>query len=72
MKAIDIKWDTDCDRELFSTLPQEIILPKQFSKECYACDGDYNELILSEDVSDWLSNEYGYCHSGFKLVEDIE
>lgn len=72
MKAIDIKWDTDGDRGLFSTLPQEIILPKQFSKEIYTYGGDYNELALSEDVSDWISNEYGYCHSGFNLVEDIE
>ena len=52
MKAINIKWDTDGDKEAFSALPQEIILPKQFSKEYYTCNGDYNGLVLSEDVSD--------------------
>lgn len=29
-KIVDIKWDTDGDKALFDSLPQEIILPEQF------------------------------------------
>ena len=35
MKAINIKWDTDGDQEVFDSLPQEVALPERFSKENY-------------------------------------
>jgi len=55
MKAINIKWDTDGDIELLSELPTEIEIP----------DGMTNE----EEISDYLSDEIGFCHRGFYLVK---
>lgn len=42
-------------RAEFVGLPNEVALPK--------------ELINEEDISDYLSDEYGYCHNGFSLKE---
>lgn len=39
----------------FFDLPDEIEIPE--------------EIVDEEDVSDWLSDEYGFCHRGFELVE---
>ena len=39
----------------FVGLPNEVVVP-----DC---------LDNDEDISDWLSDEYGYCHRGFDLVE---
>jgi hypothetical protein len=46
-----------CPAELeeFVGLPLEIEIPE--------------ELTDDEDISDWLSDEYGYCHKGFELTE---
>ena len=41
----------------FLGLPNEIDIPE--------------ELTDDEDISDWLSDTYGYCHKGFNLIEDI-
>ena len=72
----DIKWDTDGDQEVFDSLPQEITLPELFSKDKYADeDGSFGEVEydeMKEDISDWLSDEYGFCHSGFILSEEPE
>ena len=27
-----------------------------------------DEDDLLDDISDWLSDEYGFCHDGFELV----
>ena len=29
-----------------------------------------DNLTDGEDISDWLSDEYGFCHAGFRLKED--
>ena len=29
-----------------------------------------DDLTDGEDISDWLSDEYGFCHDGFALKED--
>ena len=59
MKAINIKWyvtDGAEDmtereiKEILGTLPTEVEIPKE---------------IDFEDVSDWLSDTYGFCHFGF-------
>lgn len=63
-KIIDIKWDTDDDKELFDSLPQEIDLPLQFVS--VAEDEDY-----LDEISNWLSDEYGYCQSGFRIQETV-
>ena len=37
----------------FVDLPDEVDLPEGLTDE--------------DDISDWLSDEYGFCHDGFKL-----
>lgn len=59
MKAVNIKWDTDGDMEVFDELPTEIEIPDYLVTD---------EDDLLDEVSDWLSDEYGFCHDGFELV----
>lgn len=69
MKATNIKWDVtdgaedmtkeDMD-EILSTLPKEVEIPD------YLKTDDKDDLL--DEVSDWLSDEYGFCHFGFDLV----
>lgn len=63
MKAINIKWDvTDGEedmteseiKEILGTLPTEVEIPKE---------------IDFEDVSNWLSDTYGFCHFGFDRAD---
>lgn len=63
MRATNIKWDvTDGAEEmtqeeindLLSCLPTEVEIPEGIDKD---------------EVEDWLSDEYGYCHYGFILEE---
>ena len=60
MKAVNIKWDTDGDMELLEELPTEVEIPD------YLITDDEDELL--DDVSDWLSDEFGFCHDAFELV----
>lgn len=60
MRAINIKWDTDGDMELFENLPTEVEIPD------YLITDDEDDLL--DDISDWLSDEYGFCHDAFELV----
>ncbi|MCM1121174.1 MAG: hypothetical protein NC416_01185 [Eubacterium sp.] len=55
MKAINIEWDTDEDMDLLSELPTEIEIPEDITDE--------------EEISDYLSNETGFCHIGFELTD---
>ena len=61
MKAVNIKWDTDGDMELLEELPTEVEIPDYLTT-----DDDEDDLL--DDVSDWLSDEYGFYHDGFELV----
>lgn len=54
MKAINIEWDFDTEEEL-EDLPTEIEIP----------DGMTDE----EEISDYITDETGFCHFGFELVE---
>lgn len=54
MRAINIQWDVDYKEQL-EDLPEEMKIPEGMTDE--------------EEISDWLSNETGFCHNGFKLVE---
>ena len=54
MKAINIIWDTDGEEV---NLPNEIEIPDWVDKE----DDD--------EISDYLSDETGFCHFGFELVD---
>ena len=60
MKAVNIKWDTDGDMELLEELPTEVEIPDYLITD---------EDDLLDDISDWLSDEYGFCHFGFELVD---
>ena len=60
MKATNIKWDTDGDMELLEELPTEVEIPD------YLITDDEDDLL--DDVSDWLSDEFGFCHDAFELV----
>ena len=53
MKAVNIKWDTDGDMEVFDELPTEIEIPEGMTDE--------------EEISDYISDETGFCHNGFVL-----
>lgn len=72
-KVTNIKWDTDGDQDTFDSLPQEVILPAKFSKENYVDEngnfGNAERNAMLDDVSDWLSDEYGFCHDGFEIEE---
>ena len=54
MKATNIIWDIDEDENI--NLPTEVEIP--------------SGLTDVEEISDWLSEEFEYCHKGFALYED--
>lgn len=54
MKAVNIMWDTDGDKEILNELPKEIELPQD---------------IDADEIGDYLSDETGYCHFGYQLEE---
>ena len=54
MKAVNIDWDVDNIEDL-EFLPTEIEIPEHITDE--------------EDISDYLSDETGFCHNGFELVD---
>lgn len=66
LKAINIKWDTDGDREVFNELPTEMIIPDELEEICKK-DREY----ALEEISDWLSDETGFCHAGFEIEREI-
>lgn len=55
MKAINIKWDTDGDMKLLEQLPTAM----EFSEG----------MMDEEEISDYLTDETGFCHEGFDLVD---
>lgn len=57
--ATCIQWDTDGDEELKEELPKEIKISPNV----------YNNGI--EAISDYISNETGFCHEGF-VVENVD
>ena len=69
MKIVRIKWDTDGDQDVFDFLPQEVEVPSKLSEENYTEDGEFDEDTMWDDISDWLSDTYGFCHGGFEIEE---
>lgn len=55
VKIYDIQWDTD-EKEDLKNLPVEVVHMFKYNKR----EGDFEDMI-----SDWLSDEYGFCHNGF-------
>lgn len=53
VKITDIGWDKDCGDE--TNLPQTV-------------EVDVSEVYpnMADDISEWLSDRYGYCHEGFR------
>lgn len=66
LKAINIKWDTDGDKEVLNELPTEMIIPDEL-EEMYKKDKEF----ALEEISDWLSDEIGFCHAGFEIEKVI-
>lgn len=66
LKAINIKWNTDRDKEVFNELPTEMIIPDELD-EMYKKDKEF----ALEEISDWLSDETGFCHGGFEIEKVI-
>lgn len=65
----NIKWDTSDDVKVMAGLPDQInvlVLNVDFYKYNPNDDLDYNEDFLYE-ISDALSNKYGFCHDGFEV-----
>lgn len=52
MKAINIIWDADFEEDL-ENLPTEIEIP--------------NGMTDEEEISDYITEETGFCHKGFEL-----
>ena len=61
MTCYEIKWDVD-DLEDIDNLPDKVLVPESVYIEAE----DKEEAL--DIVSDWLSDEYGYCHYGFKVI----
>ena len=58
MKVVNIKWVTDGSDIV---LPSEMKIPEEF----------IGENGVDEDlVSDWISDETGWLHDGFEIVEE--
>lgn len=64
LKAVDIKWDVtddDIDEsddkacEILESLPTEMNIPEGMTD--------------LDEISDWLSDETGFCHDGFRLID---
>ena len=55
IKTKSIDWDTDGDRGVFDSLPQEVTL----------------EVESEEDVADALSDSFGWCVFGYTLTNEV-
>ena len=61
MRAVNIKWDvTDGAEDMTKEDIDEVEIPD------YLTTDDEDDLL--DDISDWLSDEYEFCHDGFELV----
>lgn len=56
----NIKWDTDGDMEALASLPTQVYTPLFLDRE----NTDLDSYL--DDISDWLSDEFGWCHFGFE------
>lgn len=54
MKAINIDWDIDDETDI--ELPNEIDIP--------------NGMTDEDEISDYITNQTGFCHYGFELSEE--
>ena len=59
-------WDTGGDNKIFESLPKEMFIPDEL-EIMYEKDKKY----ALDEISDWLSDETGFCHDGFEVVKEI-
>ena len=59
--AYDLFHHSPASLDEFMGLPDEIELPEELNKP--------NDDYYTEDISDWLSDTYGFCHKGFEITE---
>lgn len=64
VRIYDIKWDVD-DEDLDDEDP--VSLPESIT-HTFAGYGELDDELLDE-IADWLSDEYGFCHDGFQAEE---
>lgn len=58
-----IDWDTDGDEALKEALPNTMTL----DTEDLNIEDPEDENEISDAISDYLSDEYGFCHNGFEM-----
>ena len=56
----DIEWDID---------GEDVDLPTDVEVPVDEDDAGISDEILEEYLSDWLTEEYGFCHKGFVYME---
>lgn len=71
LKITNIKWDVTDEAE-DTTLEENLEVIASLPKEVYIKAPNTSEEILKndefdEEISGYLSNEYGFCHSGFDV-----
>lgn len=57
-KAFNINWDVDNDEEIIASLPTELTINVD--------DSITNEEEVSNEISNLISDETGFCHYGFE------
>lgn len=68
MFADNIVWDIDLEEgETYEAARAELELPKCVELPKRFWDPDANSSEYYEDISNWLSDEYGYCVKSFAL-----
>lgn len=77
VRVFDIQWDTMEDGEFVDvSLPDDIIIDHDFDSSNYIEDnGELDTDSLLDEVSDYLSDVYGFLHDGFCseiYVKDME
>lgn len=71
LKITNIKWDVtdgaenttpEENSEVLESLPKEVYIKAPYTSKEILKNDEFNE-----EISDYLSNEYGFCHSGFDV-----
>ena len=75
IRVFDIQWDTTEEDECVGgpSLPNDVIIDHDF--DSLRDDGELDTDSLLDEVSDYLSDTYGFLHKGFCseiYVKDME
>lgn len=62
VRIYNIKWDIDEEEDEKLNLPDEVV-------HTFYEYNDINDEDLLDEIVDWLSDEYGFCHNGFEVEE---